>query len=72
MTVKQFYFGFADGFSGQPRNEKNIEWIDKANKVILELHEHYAKGCSASVINAFAHKDVKLSWRGENLIFEKL
>ena len=52
--------------------EKNLEWLDISNTTILELHDHYVKGCSSTILKVFAKHNVEISWIGENLIFTKV
>jgi FkbM family methyltransferase len=52
--------------------EQNTEWVDKSNKLIIELHEHYAPGCSASLIRTIAPYNFKIGWAGENFVLTKV
>ena len=52
--------------------EKNTEWLDISNRVMVELHDHYVFGCSSSIINAFSNRNIILSKNGENFIFTNI
>lgn len=45
----------------------NSEWLDKVDLLIIELHDHYKPGCSASVYSAISKYDFSEFQKGENL-----
>jgi FkbM family methyltransferase len=51
--------------------EFNTEWLNKCDQLIIELHEHYAPGCSASLIRAISSYNFKIGWAGENFVLTK-
>lgn len=44
----------------------NSEWLDKVNLLIIELHDHYKPGCSASVYSAISKYEFTEFQRSEN------
>lgn len=51
--------------------EKNTEWINVCDTLIIELHEHYAPGCGSALLRAISNYKVTINWQGENLIIAK-
>ncbi|MFO8068223.1 MAG: FkbM family methyltransferase [Bacteroidales bacterium] len=51
--------------------EKNTEWINVCDILIIELHEHYAPGYSSALLRAISNYEVTINWQGENLIIAK-
>jgi len=51
--------------------EKNTEWIDAVDQIIIEIHDHYVPNSSSTLIKAISPYNFKISWAGENLVLNK-
>ena len=52
--------------------ESSAEWIDQIDTLIVEIHQDLAPNAAGVLFAAFADRNFRLRWRGENLVLDRL
>lgn len=52
--------------------DNSERWIDRIGTLIVELHPTKAPAGAGSLFKAFSGQEIELSWRGENLVVQRL
>jgi len=52
-------------------NEKSLQWLDKVNVIIIEMHEFFEPGCSKILFDALVKLDYYLEVHSEDFVIRR-
>lgn len=61
-----------EGSEATVLSNPSAAWLDKIDTLIIEIHQDMAPGVARILFSAFAERDFRFRWRGENLILSRI